>query len=195
MISRDRYLRSIEWHLQTNLGVFEKMQLLLGPMKAVAPDFTVLKFEPNTSRTLYTYATCGMSDISDTERIECFILSPAPDPSLCELLTVVAWYHRTGASLGLEHTVNFGRPWLPESDCANGLFSLPYLDGPKLEWLECDGVRTRILWLIPITIEERDFKIHFGLEGLESRFESTNFDYANPFRKSVVRAHEVGGRA
>jgi hypothetical protein len=50
-------------------------------------------------------------------------------------VTAIAHFHRTGSALGLGHTVNFGRPWLPTSSCTHGLGSLPYLDGPDLEWL------------------------------------------------------------
>src|SRR3981081_1277781 len=102
------------------------------------------------------------------------------DRSLVELLTVVAHYHRTGRRLGLAHTVNFGRPWLPDSRCTHGLISLPYLDGPRLEWME--DPRVRFLWLIPITPEEEEFKKQNGLEALEERFEAGNFDSPDPRR-------------
>ena len=128
-----------------------------------------------------------MSVVDDSEKIECFIFVPFPeDDAICELLTIVSWYHRTGARLGLGHTVNFGRPWLPSSTCDYGLLSLPYLDGPNLEWLDAEGIKTRFLWLIPITAQERNFKIAQGLEALEARFEASGFDYANPYRDTVT---------
>jgi len=105
-----------------------------------------------------------------------------------ELLTAVAHYHRTGAKLGLGHTVNFGRPWLPDSLCTFGLISLPYIDGPKLEWLPLDSADhcARLLWLVPITEAEVAFKKAHGVEALEERLEAAHFDYIDPQRASVV---------
>lgn len=54
---------------------------------------------------------------------------------------MTAHFHRTGSALGLGHTVNFGRPWLPGSSCTHGLVSLPYLFGPELEWLQQPSTR------------------------------------------------------
>jgi hypothetical protein len=129
-----------------------------------------------------------MSQPADAERLELHLFSPTQADSHVELLTVVAHYHRTGSSLGLGHTVNFGRPWLPHSKCKYGLISLPYLDGPDLENYTCKSVgeEIRFLWLIPITKRERDYKTQNGLEALEARFEEAQFDYLDPSRRSVV---------
>jgi hypothetical protein len=43
-----------------------------------------------------------------------------------------------------------------------------------------------VLWLLPITAEERAYKIEAGLEALEQKFETTSFDYTDPLRASVV---------
>jgi hypothetical protein len=91
-----------------------------------------------------------------------------------------------GARLDLNHTVNFGRPWLPESDCDHGLISLPYLDGPAVEILKEGEMIIRCLWLIPVTNEEVEYKKRLGIESLEARFEESSFDYAYPARVSVV---------
>jgi hypothetical protein len=86
--------------------------------------------------------------------------------------------------MSLGHTVNFGQPWLPGSRCTFGLITLPYLDGPKLEWLE--EPRVRFLWLIPLTESERRFKKECGLDALEGKFEEQKFNYLDPARQSVV---------
>jgi hypothetical protein len=83
----------------------------------------------------------------------------------------------------LGHTVNFGRSFLPGATCTHGLISLPYLDGPRLEWLE--RPRVRFLWLIPVTWQEVAFKIRNGLDALEERLEAAGFDYLDPQRASV----------
>ncbi|MEE3715750.1 suppressor of fused domain protein [Tumidithrix elongata RA019] len=102
------------------------------------------------------------------------------------MLTVVAHYHRTEASLADGHTVNFGRPWLPDSYCDRGLISLPYLDGSELENTVIEGANVRFLWLIPVTLKEVNYKKKEGLEALEEKFEVSHFNYLDPYRQSVV---------
>jgi hypothetical protein len=135
---------------------------------------------------MWAYATCCMSQPGEENALELHLLgaSREGEESLVELMTAIAHYHRAGHQLGLGHTVNFGRPWLPGSRCVYGLVSLPYLDGPALEWLEAP--RVRFLWLVPITAAELEFKKRFGLEALEQRFEEQQFDFSDPKRPSVV---------
>ena len=76
--------------------------------------------------------------------------------------------------------------WYAGSQCEYGLVSLPYLDGPSLEWLKLDSINVQFLWLIPITKEEIQYKKENGLESLEKLFEDTSFNYINPFRESAV---------
>jgi hypothetical protein len=129
-----------------------------------------------------------MSQVTDEQPIELHLLSPIQDDRHVELLTAIAHYHRNEESLNLGHTVHFGRPWLPGSTCEFGLISLPYLEGPELEqFVPSDAEPViRCLWLVPITREERDFKKDLGVEALEQRFEATQFNYADPLRRSVV---------
>ena len=133
------------------------------------------------------FATVGMSLHSSAQAIELYVLAPRDlvdrDP-LVELLTVVAHYHRTGPGLGLSDTVNFGRPWLPQSTCSFGLVSLPYIDGLELELPK--GLETRCYWLLPITSQELVYKKNHGVEALEDAFERAELDYLNPLRPSVV---------
>jgi len=128
-----------------------------------------------------------MSRSEDDRRIEIHLFSPEKSEKHVELLTALAHYHRTGVQVRCGDTVNFGRPWLPGGTCEYGLLSLPYLDGPDLEWLhlskECS---VRFLWLVPITPEELAFKIEHGVEALEARLEQAGVDYLDPQRSSVV---------
>jgi len=43
-----------------------------------------------------------------------------------------------------------------------------------------------VLWLLPITQEERDFQIENGLDALEEQFEEKGLEYWNPARASVI---------
>ncbi|HXE53661.1 MAG TPA: suppressor of fused domain protein [Tepidisphaeraceae bacterium] len=119
--------------------------------------------------------------------VELHLFSPVECDGHIELLTALAHYHRTGEPVGLGHTVNFGRPWLPGSACNHGLISLPYLDGRSLEEFRLAGVGSiHFLWLIPITQSEREYKMTFGLEALEEKFDAAKLDYLNPCRPSVI---------
>ena len=188
------YLAALEDHYTRNWSVpTQRLRVTRG--RGLTADFRVLVI-PRTDGAL-AYATCGMSGPLDQEKLELFILvrqgcdvGPAPGVpeqppvGLVDLLAAVADYHLAGASLGLHHTVNLGQPWLAGSACSFGYLSQPYLDGPQLEWM--DEPRVRFLWLIPITPAEREFKVQFGADALEVRFETAQFDYLNPLRPCVI---------
>lgn len=157
-----------------------------GPVAELPVGFQVLVFAPNERRTMWSYATCGMSQQPDSPPLEIHLLSQKENDSHVELLTSIAHYHLTGAYLGLGHTVNFGRPWVPGSKCSHGLMSLPYLDGPKLEWLRSGDAEIRFLWMIPICAREVAYKADHGLEKLERLFEESRFNYLDPLRPCVV---------
>jgi hypothetical protein len=159
-----------------------------GPIEELPDGFCVLEFSPGQGRSMWTYATCGMSIAIDERPIELHLFSPAQAEELVELLTIVAHYHRTGARLGLGHTVNFGRPWLPGSKCSFGLISLPYLDGPDLEIARSRAFQhdVRCLWLIPITAREVEFKKQRGFQALEDLFQAASINYVDPLRPDLT---------
>lgn len=181
------YASLIESHYARTLGSpIERIRRSKGPVHDLPREFYVLLIPRLTD--IITYATCCMSLQNDKERLELHILAKQGDigqpDDIVELLTAIAHYHRTGESLGLGHTINFGRPWLRGSACTHGVISLPYLDGPSLEWLDVPPIR--FLWLIPITEAELHFKKQHGLEALERLFEQTQFDFLDELRSSVV---------
>ncbi len=157
-----------------------------GPIHELPQFFSVLEFRPTIKRDMWTYATCGMSTLQDREKIELHIHSPERNEGLVELLTVVVHFHATDSSLGLWHTVNFGRGWLPDSNCEYGLISLPYLDGPGFEILKNNNDAVSFYWLIPITKDEVDYKIKNGIECLEDALEKANVKYLDKYRASVI---------
>jgi hypothetical protein len=181
-----RYIKELRRHYERVWGASSGVaHWTQGPVGELPKAFGVAVFPPRAERSYWVYATLGMS-IGYRESIELHLFSPRQADELVELLTVVAHYHRTGNRLGLHHTVNFGRPWLTNSTCSYGLISLPYLNGPELEWLASSDLRIRSLWLLPITEAERDFKKRKGTEALERLFEEHQVDYLNPERRSLV---------
>ena len=98
---------------------------------------------------------------------------------------MATWYHRH-KHLDCGHTLPIGEPWLPGSTCNHFLVSLLYPFGPKLENCEVAGEPMRVLWLLPITAAERAFKVEYGLEALEQKFDDVGLEYWNPGRVSAV---------
>ncbi|MCL2849219.1 MAG: suppressor of fused domain protein [Micrococcales bacterium] len=183
-------LTGLREHYRAHWGEFTEHTLGKGPVHELQSEFAVLRFAPREDREAWTYATCGMAQTSapcEHQRVEVFVLAPHEDESLVELLTIIAWFHANREALGLGHTVNFGRPWHAGSQCDHGLLSLPHLDRPSVGLFGWQPeVSVQVLWLIPITMAERDFKIAEGLDALEDRFEQTGLHYLDPFRDSVV---------
>ena len=181
----DAYASAIENHYVTHWATPVRRETLSpGRVHELPNQFEVLVFRRNNTT---SYATKCMSLPADNDRLELHLLDDANSPfrpELVELMMTVAHFHRTGSALGLGHSVDFGRPWIVGATCSYGLVSLPYLDGPKLEWLA--EPRVRFLWVVPITEQEREFKKAHGTEALEQRLEAAQFNYLDPARSSVV---------
>jgi Suppressor of fused protein (SUFU) len=184
MNSHNHEIQSHYERIWSNTGTLITWEL--GPMAKLSPSFSILQFPPKEGREMWTYATCGMSQSNEKRSIELHIFSPFEAKELVELLTVIAYYHVTETPLAQSHTVNFGRPWLPGSNCDHGLISLPYLDGYELEQVVVETCEVQCLWLIPVTVREVDYKKKEGIEALEEKFDISLFNYLDIYRKSVV---------
>jgi hypothetical protein len=179
------YSQSIDEHYRRAWGEAEVSRAEGGRSHELPTDFALLTMR--RSPQMKAIATRCMSQPEDAARLELHMLMPLAsgfEPESAEILTAIAHYHRTGQRLDLGHTVSFGKPWVARSGCTHGLISLPYLDGPALEWLA--EPRVRFLWLIPITAAEVAFKRTHGLDALEECFEREGVDYLDPGRPSVV---------
>lgn len=184
---KNEYASIVKHHYETNWGKkYNERKLQMGPMCDLSSDFSVLEYEPNEKRTMWTYATCGMSSINFRHPIELHIYSSKQDSSIVELLTAISYYHKTENKLDVNHTVNFGKSWQANSKCTYGLISLPYLDGPALELLKINKLIVHFYWLIPIALKELEYKKAKGIEALEKEFDSSQFNYLDPMRKSVI---------
>lgn len=157
-----------------------------GPMRELHPQFRVLEIAPGPRTVLWTYASVGAAILSqtDAQALEFVLQAPRPDPRLVEIVTMVAHYNHRHP-LGEGHTVPIGGAWLDRSPSDHLLISKPYPFGPDFERIDAPEGQARVLWLLPITEAERDFKIANGLEALESRFEEAGVEYWRPDRRSV----------
>ncbi len=178
------YGAQIEAHYAASWGpVVARRRLEAGPVHELPPDFEILVFARKADS--FVFATKCMSQPSDDHALELHLFArEGMEDAAVEILTAVAHYHRTGHRLGLWHTVNFGKALVTGSDCSFGFVSLPYLDGPKLEWSSAPKVQ--FLWLIPVTESEVRFKKANGVEALERLFEERRFNYLDPHRASVA---------
>jgi hypothetical protein len=175
-------------HYEAHWGpALAELRLHRGPMISFDPHFDILVFGPTGTRGVWTYATCGMSAGPARPMLEAhmFATTRFDDPCV-ELLTFLAFFHHTGEALGLHHTVAFGQPWSSGSLLDHGLLSLPYLDGPSLEWQDVGAEKIQHLWLLPISRSERELKVTAGVEALEALFESRGVAYADPTRDTLV---------
>lgn len=186
-MQRDAYLGTIRNHYQGRWKSGSEVLPGVGGPKRQLPDgFSVLRFAPRPGRGMWTYATCGMSAEGEADALEVHLFSAKQDDRLAEVLSLVASFHRGTERLGREHVVPLPRPWQDGSTCDQLLFSLPHLDGPQLEWLTLGPLRIRFLWLIPITVSEREFKRRYGTGALEQLFDSEGLNYLDPGRAAVV---------
>ena len=186
-MNRGIYIENVISHYKKCWGDdCTSLQWRKGPTHKHPPNFRVLEFPPNKLHNMWAYGTVGMSCEKHEHAIELHMFSPYQTERIVELLTIVACFHYNDETLGLNHRINFGEPWLEQSKCTRGFISLPYLDGPELEVFCLNDFHVSFLWLIPITDQEAEIVDIDGVEGLESRFESERFNYLDPNRASVV---------
>lgn len=157
-----------------------------GPLIKIAPWFKILRFAPGPQSSLWTYVTLGACALREEENgLEFSVFVQDESPRFIELLTMTAYYHRNNL-LGIGHTVPLGESWVDGSMCNCSLISLPYPLGAEFEICNTRTNHIHILWVLPITEKERDFKIKHGLEEMEAKFESVALEYWNFKRASVV---------
>lgn len=157
----------------------------LGPAQDELPRLRVAEFAPGPKTGLWVYSTIGAWEARIEPRLEFIITASTRDQRHVELLSMVAWYHRRHG-LGIGHTIPIGEPWLPGSECEFFLVSLPYPFGPDLEVCNFEDWHLHVVWLLPITAAEREFKMREGLEAIEQRFDACAIEYWRPGRASVV---------
>jgi hypothetical protein len=164
---------------------FSEFAWTLGPIQRTLPRFRVLRVSPGPKTNLWVYTSLGAWEANEQSRIEFMIFAPEESLRCVELLAMKAYYHRN-RSLGLGHTFPIGEPWLEGSRCEYLLISLPYPFGPELEICNADGKHIHLFWLLPITQAERAFKVQYGQEALEEKFEERGLEYWKVERESVV---------
>jgi hypothetical protein len=157
----------------------------LGPAHVELPRLRVAEFAPGPTTDLWIYSTIGAWEARDDPRLEFLITPPEADRRHVELLFMAAWYHRHHG-LGTGHTFPIGEPWLTGSLCDHFLVSLPYTFDPQLQVCNFPGWHAHVVWILPITAAEREFKVREGVDALEQKFEDCELEFWVPGRASEV---------
>ena len=180
-------LELLKLHLEAYWGKSNGQQFRIpDPHRKMPLAFRVLEFPPSEAHNFWIYSTLGMSITMDEHLLELHIFSQKQDINLIELLTVIASFHRNDTPLNLHHSVYIGQPWQDNSLCDHAFISLPYLDGDGLEIFNFGDNPIHNLWLLPITVEERDYKMEHGWDALEELFEAKELNYLDTNRASCA---------
>lgn len=167
-----------------------------GPVQARVPGFRVAGVAPGPVIGLWVYVSLGCWDAVHVGEhgLEFLLIAAEDAPQCVTWLAMAAHYHANpdeSYRLDHGHTVPIGEPWSPGSACDHLLVSTPYPLGPDVEVADWSGGHARLLWLLPITEAERDFKSDHGLEALEQRLEEAALEYWDPHRTSVVTPDDL----
>lgn len=156
-----------------------------GLIEQTLPRFRVMQIAPGSKSSLWTYVSIGAWEAGNESKIEFILCAPEENSRFVELLAMTTYYH-CKHTLGLGHTFPIGEAWVEGSICDYMLVSLPYPFGDELEVCNTENDHIHLFWLLPITEQERRFKVENGLEALEEKFEEKELKYWQVGRKSVV---------
>ncbi|MFJ2738268.1 suppressor of fused domain protein [Streptomyces sp. NPDC087440] len=160
----------------------------LGPNRCEAgSDLRVLVVGPGPRSDSWAYVTAGCWAATEQggHGLEFVMTAHVRDRRFIDLMAMIASSHCGGHQLDLEHSMPIGEPWVPGSTCDHLLISLPYLHGPDLEHCPLPGGDARILWTLPVTAAEIEFRRRRGHEALERLFDEAEINPTDPFRASV----------
>ncbi|MER6672894.1 suppressor of fused domain protein [Streptomyces sp. NPDC000983] len=161
----------------------------LGPDRQEAvPDLRILVVEPGPRGDSWAYVTagCWAPVQKDGHGLEFVMTAHVRDQRFIDLMAMIVYYHCGGHPLGLQHSMPIGEPWVPGSTCDHLLISLPYLHGPDLEHCPVPGGHARILWTLPVTTAEIEYRRRHGHEALEQLLDDAGIIPTDPFRASVA---------
>jgi hypothetical protein len=189
ILDSDSIHAALRRHIQSFFEghAYDEAVWTLGPAPDVLPRLKIACLAPGPKIGSWVYITIGAWEAGREQHplLEFMIIAPEKDLKHVELLAMTAYYHHT-YRLGLFHTFPIGEAWLPGSTCTCFLVSLPYPFGETLRICDLPTGSLRLLWLLPITKEEKEFAAEHGVDALEQRFDECAIEYWNPRRASVI---------
>jgi hypothetical protein len=176
-------------HLERWWGPTEALIWERGPMHDARPEFRIIRAECRDDG-LWLHASAGASaerQVRGTGH-EIFVVAREAAPDLVELVTMAAHYAVFGDHDGIHegHTLNVGRPWLPGSRCDHLYLSTPYLRPPEFRVLAHPQGSAHLLWAVPITEAEKEWRHTHGSERFEQLMEDRKLNPYDARRKSLV---------
>lgn len=166
--------------------LFETCQRVHHETVPLVPHIDIYDYEPTKERPFHTLVTGGMSDLPmkvprqvgrQGRRAELVLYASEPKDEYVGLLRGLAHMpHAAGMWFATMDTLQFSEdpePLFPASELT-GLFLLPtpVLDDRRLvDELVIDGDPVSLLWVVPITPAESDYKLAHGAEALLEVFD------------------------
>lgn len=167
-----------------------------------APHVDVYSYPPgHAGRSYFTFITGGMSDLpmyvpqgrEEVRRAEIIFYSAEPSDAAIAWLQFLAHFpHDFQTWLATGHTLPNGQPPSPLGE-GSRLDTMLLVESPRepdrtlSERLQIAGEPVQLLWLLPITSAECEYKLEHGVEALMARFEERGLPLLfDLHRESVV---------
>lgn len=193
-VNYEEFMRDREKHYERFFGPLPES--VLHSTDTVIPHVDIYQFPPHENRPYWTLITGGMSDLRQpgiadglSPRAEILTYAQEPRPWMFDVLKGLAEMpFGYDTYLHWWHTVPNGMPMTAKaSKLTNFFFLPPYFEDAEFDTLRIDGDDVDILWMIPITDAELQFKLEHGADALEQLFESKGLNrIIDESRKSLV---------
>lgn len=179
-------MQSREDHYESHFGPLTEPVMHSTDVKT--PHVDVYRFGPSEDRPFWTLITGGMSDVrqpgltDDTEgiaaRAEIMMYVQEPENWMFNVLKGLAEMpFDDDTHLHWYHTVQNGQPMTAEPSKLTAFFFLPpYFESEDFDTLEVSGDAVNVLWLVPITEQEREYAVENGGQALEDIFDEMELE-------------------
>lgn len=173
-------------------SVFGKCDVVLHELIPLVPHIDVYRFPPSGPRDYFTYVTSGMSDApqqapeelgKQVRRVELVFYASEANEHYPALLRRLAHFpHDNHTWLHWGHTMPNGSP--PEPLFGEGpldaLLFIPTLVRPDAnlgERLSWGGDPINLLWCVPITMAECEYKLQHGTDAVYDLFDRVGYPF------------------
>lgn len=165
----------------------------------LVPHVDVYVYKPTSDRDFYTLITGGMSDLrmtlprgvsSEYARAELVFYCKEPEKSFQETLRRLAHFpHDNKTWLSYGHTMPNGNPPTPVFGSAllTTFLFMPSIVAPESDLeknLVLDGDPVNLLWVVPLTTAECEYKLENGVNGIYDLFDEHKHPVAFDHRRN-----------
>ena len=185
MADDDSLLNIREAHYVRHFGDVAK---LMHSTDTKSPHIDIYQFEPRVDRDYWVLITGGMSDVRqyvpedapEHIALRAEIMMYAREPKVW-MFNALKWLaempFERKTFLHWWHSVPNGEPITAEPSLLTNFFFLPpYFEAEDFDTLSLDDDPVNILWLVPITDAEVQYKLEHGGQALEDLFTEKELD-------------------